>query len=173
MKNTHQILAISGSLRAASVNNQILEKLSTQIPATITWNSYKELKQIPAFNPDLQVLPESVERFRNQLLQADGILICTPEYVFGIPGSLKNLLDWTVGFSSGEWAEKPTALITASTSGEKAHESLQFILNVLGTQISEETSVLISNARKRWNDAAVEQQLTSVLDTLIQHIQKR
>ena len=171
MQNTYQILAISGSLRADSVNHQILEQLSTQIPLNVAWNTYQELEQIPAFNPDLQALPEAVERFRNQLLQADAIVICTPEYVFGIPGSLKNLLDWTVGFSSGEWTNKPTALITASTSGEKAHESLQLILNVLGSQLSEQTNLLIPNARKRWNEPDTAEQLKAVLTTLIQPIQ--
>lgn len=68
MQNTYQILAISGSLRTDSVNHQILEQLSTQVPSNVAWNTYQELEQIPAFNPDLQELPESVERFRNQLL---------------------------------------------------------------------------------------------------------
>jgi NAD(P)H-dependent FMN reductase len=63
-----------------------------------------------------------VFELRNRLNNAHGVLICAPEYAFGVPGILKNLLDWTVG--SGEFVNKPLAVITAATRGDKAHASL-------------------------------------------------
>ncbi len=86
---------------------------------------------MPHFNPDLDTEepPGTVKDLRRRLKESDGVLICTPEYVFGVPGALKNAIDWAV--SSGEFSDKPTALITASLGGEKAHESLFLTLQTV------------------------------------------
>ncbi len=150
MKN---ILAISGSLRAKSTNLTIIENIAEMFAARIFVNIYAGLARLPHFNPDLEsdAPIAEVEDFRRQIRESDGVLICTPEYVFSIPGALKNALEWTVGTS--DFAGKPTALITASSLGEKTHESLFLVLKTIEAKISNDTSLLISGARTKINSA--------------------
>jgi len=113
------------------------------------------LGSIPLFNPDLdnETVDGAVSRFRKKIKEADGILFCTPEYAFGVPGALKNALDWTV--SSGEFTDKPVALITASSLGDKAHESLQHTLSAIGTRFTKEETLLISFIKAKINSEGV------------------
>lgn len=80
---------------------------------------FEGLFNLPHFNPDLdnENVFELVKDFRRQLREADGVLICTLEYAIGVPGTLKNAIDWTV--SKMGFSKKPVALITASLSGKK------------------------------------------------------
>jgi NAD(P)H-dependent FMN reductase len=78
------------------------------------------------------------------------VLICTPEYVFSLPGALKNAIEWCV--STTVFSEKPVALITASASGIKAHESLQLILKTIYADVREETQTLIQGAKGKVGD---------------------
>ena len=97
---------------------------------------------LPHFNPDIddEGLPLSVENFRPKIEEAAGALICTPEYVLSFPGKLKNALDCTV--STTVFSDKPVAIIAASTSGEKAHESLDLIMTTLGVIMGENCKLL-------------------------------
>jgi chromate reductase, NAD(P)H dehydrogenase (quinone) len=110
---------------------------------------FENLSSIPHFNPDLdnEHPPQAVIDFRKQLKEAEGILICTPEYAMGVPGTLKNAIDWTV--SSMEFSKKPTALITASSMGEKGHASLLETLKVIEADITDETQLLIPFAKTK------------------------
>ncbi|HTH82487.1 MAG TPA: NADPH-dependent FMN reductase, partial [Mucilaginibacter sp.] len=120
MKN---IIAISGSLRQGSSNHAILQYLGSLVPADVQYIIYNDLAQIPPFDPGLDndTPPAPVTALRNLLTNANGFIICTPEYAFGVPGQLKNMLDWLV--SSSTLVDKPVALITASLGGENAHAS--------------------------------------------------
>ena len=145
------ILAISGSLRAASTNLKIIENVAALSADSLKISVYRGLSALPQFNPDLDTdePPEAVKDLRRRIKEADGVLICTPEYVFGVPGALKNAIDWTV--SSGEFSGKPTALITASLGGEKAHESLLLTLKTVEAKIGENCALLIQYARTKVN----------------------
>jgi NAD(P)H-dependent FMN reductase len=90
-----------------------------------------------------------VQELRNAIAKADGVLISSPEYAFGVPGSLKNALDWTV--SSGELVNKPLALITAATGGEHAHQSLLLTFKALSANIPYESTLLIPFIRSKMN----------------------
>ena len=152
MKN---ILAISGSLRAKSTNLTIIENIAAMFSGKINVTIYDGLASLPYFNPDLeQAQPiAEVADFRRRIREADGVLICTPEYVFSIPGALKNALEWTVGTS--DFAGVPVALITASSLGEKTHESLFLVLKTIEAKISERTALLISGARSKLNSEGI------------------
>jgi chromate reductase, NAD(P)H dehydrogenase (quinone) len=112
--NPYNILAISGSLREKSLNSALLSSVISMIPSRGTVVNYSEMAQLPHFNPDLDLddIDAAVANWRRNLKKANGVLICTPEYAKGVPGSLKNALDWVV--SSGEFVNKPVAVISAS-----------------------------------------------------------
>ena len=152
MKN---ILAISGSLRAKSANLTILQNIAEMFGDKIKVNIYNGLASLPHFNPDADTdaSPSEVADLRRQIKEADGVLICSPEYVFSIPAALKNALEWTV--STADFYGKPTALITASSLGEKAHESLVLILKTIDAKIGENAALLISGAQTKIKDGKI------------------
>lgn len=129
---------------------------------------------LPPFNPDNDDANagEAVADLRDQLNQAEGVLICTPEYAMGVPGTLKNAIDWTV--SSANFYRKSTALITASSVGEKGHASLLETLKVIDAAVSDETQLLISHAKlKVSNDYKITDSPTlAAVETLIHAFDK-
>lgn len=135
-----KILGISGSLRNNSSASSVLKQVAGLFPASIDFRIYEGIAMLPHFN-DSEIIPEEVTLFREELRHADGVFICTPEYAFGIPGSLKNALDWTVG--SGELVEKPVALITASSVGDKGHAALLLVLSAITADIDSAHALLI------------------------------
>jgi len=145
MKNI-TILAISGSLRPTSSNTSILREIKKMMPENVTYIIYEGLGNIPHFN-DAAEIPAPVEEWRDEVTSADAVLFCSPEYAFGVPGTLKNALDWAVG--STAFSDKPVALITASSVGDKAHVSLLHTLTALGTNIIDD--LLISFVRSKLN----------------------
>jgi chromate reductase, NAD(P)H dehydrogenase (quinone) len=164
-----KILAIPGSLREKSSSYKILQVLAANTQTDIEFSIYKGVGTLPHFD-DPENTPASVMDFRKQLSEADGILICTPEYAFGVPGSLKNALDWTV--SSGEFVNKPTALITASSSGQHGHAALLLILQAISAVIPGGGALLISSIRSKFDrsgeltDEATLRDIENVLDAL-------
>jgi len=145
-KQRIKILAVSGSLRAHSSNTIILQAIEKLMPAQVDFFIYKGIAELPQFD-DPEQIPIAVSVWRNHLQNADAVLVCSPEYAFGVPGSLKNAFDWTVG--SGELVNKPLALITASTGGEKAHAAWLQIFTALSAIIPGECALLISYVRSK------------------------
>ncbi|MDB5126749.1 NADPH-dependent FMN reductase [Mucilaginibacter sp.] len=141
------IFAISGSLRAGSSNHNILKHIGGLLPLDVAYHIYDALSSIPPFDPglDKDTPPEPVKALRNAITAADAIIICTPEYAFGVPGQLKNALDWLV--SSSTLVDKPVVLITASLGGETAHAAMQLILGALSANIVD--SLLIQFIRSK------------------------
>jgi NAD(P)H-dependent FMN reductase len=178
-ENDMKILAISGSLRANSTNTRLVRATAALAPEDMEITIYDGLADLPHFSPDLDGdnPPPAVKNLRMQIQAADGVLICTPEYAFGVPGSLKNALDWTV--SSGDLWGKPVAAISASplwTGGDKAHASLLLTLTALGTKVPEDGKLSIPSVNKKLNadgeisDPETAQALRSVLAALAQAI---
>jgi NAD(P)H-dependent FMN reductase len=171
-----RILGISGSLRATSSNNAILKVVASMMPENIDFKIYEGLAGLPHFN-DSEITPPAVENFRQLLKEADGVFICTPEYAFGVPGSLKNALDWTVGTS--DFVNKPVALVTASSVGDKAHASLLHTLTALSADIAEGGTLLISFVRSKLNangevsDPPTFRALQSVVHALVKAIAEK
>lgn len=163
-----KIIAICGSTRISSTNLHFIQAISMLVADSMEFSVVTTLGALPHFNPDLDTEnpPEQVLDFRCRLKAADGILICTPEYAMGVPGTLKNAIDWTV--SSMEFSNKPTALVTASSMGEKGHASLLETLKVLEARIIPETQLLIPFARtKISNDRIVHDQTLEEVQALL------
>lgn len=115
-------------------------------PREICIELYSGVGTLPHFN-DPQDIPESVVDFRIKIRNAHAVLIVTPEYAFGVPGSLKNALDWTV--SSGEFIDKPVGLVTASSQGEHGHAALLLILKAISARVVPQATRLIPFVRSR------------------------
>lgn len=143
------ILAIIGSASENSANQRLVEFMAAQSSNELNWIIFNELKTLPHFDPELSVNnpPKEVLAFRKLVEQADGIIICTPEYVFSIPSGLKNAIEWCV--STTVFSDKPTGLITASAQGEKGHEELQLIMGTLMAKFTNETTLLISGIKSK------------------------
>lgn len=143
------ILAISGSLRQGSANELLLRHIRSRMEQTVDYIIYGELAAIPPFDPGLDTdnPPAAVTALRAAISNADAVVICTPEYAFGVPGQLKNALDWMV--SSSTLVNKPVALITASLGGDHAHASLQLTLGALSASLINDGVLLISFIRSK------------------------
>lgn len=150
-----KVLALSGSTRTNSTNHFLIKAIARLASGKFELTIFDGLSDLPHFNPDhdTEYSPESVKVFRRLLRQSDGILICTPEYAMGIPGTLKNAIDWTV--SSCEFSHKPTVLITASSMGEQAHASLLGTLKIIEARVDTGTSLLIPYARTKINEQGI------------------
>lgn len=149
------LLLISGSLRRGSSNTAALQTVQALAPAGVTTDLYDGLTTLPAFNPDEdeegQSLPPIVCDLRSRIDRADGLLVSTPEYAGALPGSFKNLLDWTIG--GGNLYGKPIAWLNvageASPSGAAdAHASLRKVLGYAGAVVVEEACARIPLARQ-------------------------
>ena len=133
------IVAISGSLRKASLNTALLEAAKNYFPAGTVVTIYA-IDDLPLYNQDLDTeqKPDSVVRFKQVIDAADAVLIATPEYNYSIPGGLKNAIDWASrpAFQS-PLAHKPVAVMSASmalTGGARAQAHLkQILLGVLSS----------------------------------------
>ena len=146
MKN---VFAICGSTRKDSSNLQILSAIKDLYQNELNIEIFSRLTEFPLFSPETEQeqTPEVIKEFRNKIQKADGVLICTPEYVHSLPAALKNAIEWTI--STTVFSEKPVALITASGLGQKAHESLCLIMKTIYARFSEETQLCISGARTK------------------------
>ena len=169
------ILAVPGSLRPTSTNIKLVQDIQRWAPAEIEFVIYQDLATLPAFD-DSEVEGEAVAQWRSQLAEADGVFLCSPEYAFGVPGALKNAIDWTV--RSGELVNKPLALVTAASNGEKAHAAWLQILSALSANIPEGGALLIPFIKTRLNekgeitDAATKAAVAAVLQALINTIEQ-
>jgi len=165
-----KIIAISGSLRAKSSNTAILHAAARVAPPEMEIVFYEGLGALPHFNPDLDVEgavpPPLVGELRELLDAADGVLICSPEYAYGVPGSLKNLLDWLV--SSGELVGKPVLLVNAASGGgATAQASLVQTLRAMHWNVLADASLCGNTV-----DGEIEKNLRASLDALAAAIRR-
>lgn len=159
-----RLLAISGSLRAASSNTSILRAAELVAPAGVVIEHYDDLGRLPHFNPDLEArLPAEVVELRERVGRAGGLLISCPEYARGIPGSFKNALDWLVG--SLTFPDKPVALINTSPRASAAQAALRLVLTTMSARLIEEASITVDLLSRRLTaeDIAADPAIASAL----------
>lgn len=150
-----RLLLISGSLRGGSTNSATLRTAAALAPAGVESTIYDGMSRLPHFNLDDDPadgvgLDPEVAALRSALADADALLLSTPEYAGALPGSFKNLLDWTVG--GGQTYEMPVAWINVSgaaapTGGADAHDSLRKVLTYTGAQIVEDAVLRLPLSR--------------------------
>ena len=170
------VLLLSGSLRTGSTNESVLRTAQVVAPSHLRAVPYEGLAGLPHFNPDDDgdPLPAPVAELRAAIAAAAGLLVCTPEYAGTLPGSFKNLLDWTVGGT--EICDKPVAWINAAAGGrgQGAEATLRTVLGYTGAQIAEQACARIPVERRMVGadgiitDERVRERIGRVLELLLQ-----
>ncbi len=170
MTKKKNILAIIGSASTNSANQKIVEIIASLTREIYNWKVYNDLKSLPHFDPILSIdnPPNEIIEFRQYIEQSDGIIICTPEYVFSIPSGLKNAIEWCI--STTLFADKPIGLITASASGQKGHEELQLIMKTVMAKFTSQTVLLISGVKGKIDkqDGIIDPETKRQLDSLME-----
>jgi len=170
-----RILTISGSLRATSTNTAALEALALLAPPDVEVVAYRDLAGLPAFNPDNDSaggdLPTAVAALRTAVEDCDAIVIAAPEYAHGVPGALKNALDWLV--ASEAFAGKPVALMNTAPRAFHAQAALRETLATMAARLIPEAFVTLPLTGKTIDAQAIAaeprlaQRLRESLDALL------
>src|SRR5689334_16513858 len=149
-----RLLAISGSLRTGSSNTALLQAAAHLAPPQVEIVLTNSLGRLPHFNPDLEAdEPAEVRAFKDEIKGAAGLLFSSPEYAHGMPGVLKNALDWLV--SGEEFVHKPVALVNASPRATHAQAALTEIVTVMSGRIVAEASITVSLAGRPLDPAGL------------------
>ena len=150
------ILAISGSLKRSSINSSVLRAAA----AAAAWDGISvtidhSVRELPHFDPDLETQPpEEVLQFRAACQSAVGVLLAVPEYVFGIPGSFKNALDWTVG--AGSLYRKPVSVLSVAHPGRGEHvrRALELVMKALDADVVHHSVPVVAGDRDEHGEIA-------------------
>src|SRR3954453_3278914 len=172
MRAKRNLFVIIGSASQKSANQKLVEIFAELTKEVFELTVFNDLKTLPHFDPELSIHtpPKIIEEFRDNIRRADGLLICTPEYVFSIPSGLKNAIEWCV--STTVFSDKPIGLITASASGQKGHEELQLIMKTVMTRFTDDTTLLIQGIKGKINekgeitDTKTKEELVKFIDAL-------
>ena len=151
-------MALCGSLRFRSSNRALLLAAQKHAPEGMDVSIFESIRDLPHFDPDLdgperdpEDRPDGVLRLRRELAASDALLISTPEYAHGLPGSLKNALDWLV--SSPAMISKPVGLIYGSTGeANYVQEQLTEILTTMSAVVVREAIVAVQAIRSKIDD---------------------
>ena len=137
-----KVMGLCGSLRKASINAALLRAAAQLTPPELTLTVMPGLGELPLFNPDIEVSPpESVLRFHQMVAESDALLIASPEYAHGVTGTIKNALDWLVGFEP--FVGKAVAVLNASPRAQHSDMALRETLRTMGAVIIESASITI------------------------------
>ena len=168
-----RILGISGSLRAGSLNRELLRLTAEELPEGVELVVYDGLAQVPPYDQDLDDLqPDEVERLKAEIAAADAVLVATPEFNGSIPGQLKNAFDWVSRpLAENPIRSKPVAVIGASTSsfgGIWAQRELKKVLGIMGARVLDvELAVPKAHGRLDEPDSELRAQLREVGGALV------
>lgn len=169
------VLAISGSLRAGASNTALLAAAAAVAPSGMRIELYTGMAALPHFNPDLDApdaigLPDAVAELRARVARADALLLSTPEYAHGLPGSFKNLLDWLVG--SVDFAGKPVAVLGASARARHAPAQLREVLVTMSAHVVDGACRLVplTGSSADAADVLAQQAATAVLTEALREL---
>jgi chromate reductase len=175
-----QLVAISGSLRAASYNTALLREAAALAPDEVEIELFEGLDRLPPYNEDHDTdePPAEVARLRAEIAGADGVLFSTPEYNGTLPGQLKHAVDWAsrpYGQRSSLWG-KPVAVIGASVTDYGAlwaQDHLRKALGIAGARVLE-AELPVGRAPDRFGpdgelDPETRERLAEIVEGLIEH----
>lgn len=153
-----RILGFAGSLRAGSYNRALLAAARELAPADMAIEIF-DLRDIPLYNGDVEAAgdPEGVARFKQAIRDADGVLMVTPEYNHGVPGVMKNAVDWASRPPKGAALEgKPVGIIGASpgiTGSARGQSQLRQALEFTNSYGMPQPELLVFRAHEKFDAA--------------------
>ncbi|MEQ1951662.1 NADPH-dependent FMN reductase [Mesorhizobium sp. CN2-181] len=174
------LIGLSGSLRAASTNTALLRALQVETPRGCTLALYDGLGALPIFNPDDEGehTPLEAVRLNEAVSRADGVVISCPEYAYGIPGGLKNALDWLV--SGPAAVGKPVMLVHASHRSQISRDALREVLRTMSFEVFPGPELEVPLLGKKpdevaeiLRDAACRQRLRTTLADFVRFIDEQ
>lgn len=179
MNKKKNIFVIVGSASLDSANLKLVEIIKYLTDSQLDLIIFNDLKLLPHFDPELSIsnTPNLIVDFRSSIEKADGVIICTPEYIFSIPSGLKNAIEWCI--STTIFSDKPIGLITASASGLKGHDELQLIMKTAMSKFTKETTLLIQGIKGKFDlqnkliDVETQQHLDGFIDSFINLVNDR
>ena len=137
-----KVLAISGSLRAASINSALLRASARLAPPDMAITLFARIGDLPLFNPDFEpYTPPPVAALYAEVASADALLIASPEYAHGVTGAIKNALDWMVGNET--FVNKPVVLLNASPRATHAQAALRETVSTMSAHLVDEACITI------------------------------
>ncbi|MDQ2909572.1 MAG: NAD(P)H-dependent oxidoreductase [Actinomycetota bacterium] len=173
-----RLLGIAGSLREGSYNRGLLRAAAELAPEGVELEEH-DLRELPFYDGDLEAAgdPMPVTELKEAIGRADALLIATPEYNRGLPGRLKNAIDWASRPAlASPLAGKPVAIMGASTSRggtARAQQQLRDALEFPRALVLEKPQVLVPEAFMRFDadgrlvDEQTRQEITELLETLV------
>ncbi len=172
MPSMMKMLAVCGSLRANSSNSTCLAAAKLLAPKGVEVSIFNGIADLPFFDPDAseEALPSAVRNWRREVGTSDALLFCSPEYVGGISGVLKNALEWLVGDMVAY--EKPAAVINTAPRAHHADDSLRLILKTMNVRLVEASSFSLALSGRNLdamgiaNDTRLANQLKNALTRL-------
>jgi len=177
MAPASRILLVCGSLRSGSTNAAMLATAAAVAPPGVDAVPFEGMGELPHFNPDddFDPLPERVVRLRAEIDRSAAVLFCTPEYAGALPGSFKNMLEWTVG--GPEMYRRPAGWVNVAGAGrgEATHEQLRAVLGYIHADLVEGACTRIPLDRSLVgadglvHDPGIRERLTAVLVALADH----
>lgn len=166
-----KLLALSGSLRAASENTRVLRAAARLAPAHVRVVVYSGLGELPLFNPDIEFPnPPAVAALRAAINAADAVIIASPEYAHGVSSVIKNALDWMVGNES--FVDKPVALLNAAPRASHAYLALRETVTMMSARVIDAGCITLAAPVTGLTDQEIAghpqhaAMLTEVLETL-------
>jgi chromate reductase len=152
-----RVLGIAGSIRKGSYNQALLRAAAAEAPENMHIEIYEGLRQIPPYDNDVHEEgdPAVVRTLKELVRAADGLLIATPEYNYGIPGVLKNAIDW-VSRPPNPMDGKPTAIMGASISNfgtVRAQMSLRQTFIFTNNRVMARPELMVFNTQQRFSEA--------------------
>ena len=155
---TLNVISICGSLRKGSYNRMVMNALPVLAPEGMKITEAPPFSEFPLYNADIQNstgFPAAVQKLADAVRAADGVIINTPEYNFGVPGGLKNAIDWVSRLQNQPFAGKPVALQSASpgpVGGARVQYDLRRSMVFLDALTLNKPEVFIGNCAQRIDD---------------------
>lgn len=149
-----KILGVGGTLRKGSYSKALLLEAQKLAPEGVVIE-ITDIGDFPLYNPDIP-MPDSVQKFKNSIKEADAILFSTAEYNYSIPGSLKNAIDWASRpYGDNSWEGKPAAIMSESTGmlgGIKAQLHLRQTMLYINVYILNRPEVIVSKVKEKFDE---------------------
>ena len=161
MADKLNVITISGSLRKGSYNTALSHQLPKWAPEGMSITAAPAWADLPTYNADDQAkgFPETATKLADAIRAADGVIIVSPEYNYGVPGGLKNAIDWVSRMKDQPFKDKPVALQSASGAllgGSRMQYHLRQCLTSIDALIFGRPEVIVTFAPQKFDAETLE-----------------